>query len=79
LISPPAVVAPIAPEKELHGAVRLQLVAVLASSPTPDIHVREICACAGAAASNGTASPMMASESATLRMVESPVGLINWR
>src|SRR6478672_3935341 len=37
-ISPPAAVLEIAPANVLHGAVRLQ---GLASSPTPDTHVRE--------------------------------------
>src|SRR6202162_6626362 len=36
-ISPPAAVFEMAPAKVLHGAVRLQ---GLASSPTPDTHVR---------------------------------------
>jgi hypothetical protein len=43
LISPPAAVFEIAPAKVLHGAVRLH---GLASSPTPDTHVRVACACA---------------------------------
>src|SRR6185503_16052344 len=42
-ISPLAAVFEIAPAKVLHGAVRLQ---GLASSPTPDTHVRVACACA---------------------------------
>src|SRR5580704_10407268 len=46
LISPNAEVLEIAPAKVLHGAVRLH---GLASSPTPDTHVRVACACAGAA------------------------------
>src|SRR6476620_12554562 len=41
LISPPAAVLEMAPAKVLHGAVRLQ---GLASSPTPDTHVRVACA-----------------------------------
>src|SRR5215468_7198016 len=48
LISPLGAVLEIAPAKVLHGAVRLH---GLASSPTPDTHVRVACACAGAAAS----------------------------
>src|SRR5215475_539855 len=40
-ISPPAAVLEIAPANVLHGAVRLQ---GLASSPTPDTHVRVACA-----------------------------------
>src|ERR1041384_92384 len=40
-ISPQAAVLEIAPAQVLHGAVRLQ---GLASSPTPDTHVREACA-----------------------------------
>src|SRR5579883_3407922 len=43
-ISPPAAVLLIAPAKVLHGAVREQ---GLASSPTPDTHVRLACAWAG--------------------------------
>src|SRR5579872_572817 len=43
LISPPAAVLLIAPAKVLQGAVRLQ---GLASSPTPETHVRVACACA---------------------------------
>src|SRR5262245_24938015 len=46
LISPPAAVFEIAPGKVLHGAVRLH---GLASSPTPDTHVRVACASAGVA------------------------------
>src|SRR5262245_19324485 len=46
LISPPAAVFEIAPAKVLHGAVRLH---GLASSPTPDTHVRVACASAGVA------------------------------
>src|SRR5882672_6046469 len=42
-ISPPAAVFDIAPANVLQGAVRLH---GLASSPTPDTHVREACACA---------------------------------
>src|SRR5215467_12735951 len=41
-ISPPAAVLEIAPAHVLHGAVRLQ---GLASSPTPETHVRVACAC----------------------------------
>jgi hypothetical protein len=44
LISPPEAVLEIAPAKVLHGAVRLQ---GLASSPTPDTHVRVACAFVG--------------------------------
>src|SRR2546423_14826877 len=49
LISPPLAVFEIAPAKVLHGAVRLH---GLASSPTPDTHVRV----AWAEANVGTAS-----------------------
>src|SRR3989442_7937169 len=42
-ISPHSAVFEIAPAKVLQGAVRLQ---GLASSPTPDTHVRHACACA---------------------------------
>src|SRR5213595_729349 len=42
-ISPQSAVLEIAPAKVLQGAVRLQ---GLASSPTPDTHVRVACACA---------------------------------
>src|SRR5580700_10987178 len=48
-ISPPAAVFEIAPAQVLQGAVRLQ---GLASSPTPDTHVRVACALAGAATSS---------------------------
>src|SRR5580693_4863187 len=44
LISPCAAVLEIAPAKVLHGAVRLH---GLASSPTPETHVRVACAFAG--------------------------------
>src|ERR1700735_4153547 len=44
LISPPAAAFVIVPAKVLHGAVRLH---GLASSPTPDTHVRDACAFAG--------------------------------
>src|SRR5205085_9973448 len=43
LIPPPAALFEIAPAKVLHGAVRLH---GLASSPTPDTHVRVAWACA---------------------------------
>src|SRR5204863_8414178 len=43
LISPFGAVLEIAPAKVFHGAVRLQ---GLASSPTPDTHVRDACALA---------------------------------
>src|ERR1041384_7476565 len=45
-ISPPSAVFEIAPAKVLQGAVRLQ---GLASSPTPETHVRVACAWAAAA------------------------------
>src|SRR5262252_2367637 len=48
LISPAGAVLEIAPAKVLHGAVRLH---GLASSPTPDTHVRVAWAFAGAATS----------------------------
>src|SRR5215475_6802534 len=44
LISPPVAVFEIAPGNVLQGAVRLQ---GLASSPTPETHVRVACASAG--------------------------------
>src|SRR5215471_5610885 len=47
-ISPPGAVFDIAPANVLHGAVRLQ---GLASSPTPDTHVRVACAWADAVGS----------------------------
>src|SRR6266481_8320076 len=53
LISPPAAVFEIAPAKVLHGAVRLH---GLASSPTPDTHVRVACACANEARNTQTAN-----------------------
>src|SRR6266702_890907 len=70
LISPPALVAAMAAAKVLQGAARLQV--GLRSSPTPETQVRGFCACAGAAARNGNASAMMASESAALRMMVLP-------
>src|SRR5690348_12966564 len=51
LISPAGAVFEIAPAKVLHGAVRLH---GLASSPTPDTHVRVACALASAQAHNRT-------------------------
>src|SRR5215472_17290835 len=48
LISPAGAVLEIAPANVLHGAVRLH---GLASSPTPDTHVRVACAFAGTATS----------------------------
>src|SRR5215470_10492605 len=54
LISPPGAVFEIAPAKVLHGAVRLH---GLASSPTPDTHVRVACALAGAATSSMATRP----------------------
>ena len=59
LISPTAAVLEIAPAKVLQGAVRLQ---GLASSPTPETHVREAWACAGADARNGRNRPRTMSE-----------------
>src|SRR6185369_4856676 len=47
LISPPVAVLEMAPAKVLQGAVRLQ---GLASSPTPETHVRVACAWAAVAA-----------------------------
>src|SRR6516162_3393742 len=52
-ISPPGAVFEIAPAKVLHGAVRLH---GLASSPTPDTHVRVACACASEAKNTQTAN-----------------------
>src|SRR6266568_3481541 len=66
LISPPGLVLAMAPWKVRHGAVRLQ---GLALSPVPDTQVRADWACAGAAARNASARPMIASESAALRMM----------
>src|SRR5688500_2946118 len=54
LISPAAAVLEIAPAKVLQGAVRLH---GLASSPTPETHVRVACACAGAASMSVAAPP----------------------
>src|SRR3954468_5313213 len=59
LISPPWAVLEIAPAKVLHGAVRLH---GLASSPTPETHVRVACADAAA----GTISATSATNRATL-------------
>src|SRR5688572_23461918 len=68
LISPPVAVFEIAPANVLHGAVREQ---GLASSPTPDTHVRVACALAGAAwATNTTAA--MASSFHVFRTVSLP-------
>src|SRR5262245_2528966 len=53
LISPPEAVFEIAPGKVLHGAVRLH---GLASSPTPDTHVRVACAFAADAKNTQTAN-----------------------
>jgi hypothetical protein len=44
-ISPPGAVFEIAPANVLHGAAREH---GLASSPTPETHVLEACACTGA-------------------------------
>src|SRR4029453_7561783 len=52
-ISPLAAVLEIAPAKVLHGAVRLH---GLASSPTPDTHVRVAYACARGAKNTQTAN-----------------------
>ena len=56
-ISPPAAVFEWAPEKVLHGAVRLH---GLASFPVPDTHVR-VCACAAVASvrTHTAAAPML--------------------
>src|SRR6186997_2043901 len=67
LISPLSAVFEIVPANVLHGAVRLH---GLASSPTPDTHVREACACAGAdAASVPNAAPRAASQITVFLMI----------
>src|SRR5271168_3081836 len=53
-ISPLGAVFEIAPAKVLHGAVRLH---GLASSPTPETHVRVACALAGVAAKATNSRP----------------------
>src|SRR3984885_4150120 len=69
-ISPPPKVLEMAPAKVLHGAVRLH---GLASSPTPEIQVRDACACAGAIARPATKSaPRSAERKVDLVMVNAP-------
>src|SRR5262250_1217721 len=62
-ISPPGAVFEIAPAKVLHGAVRLH---GLASSPTPDTHVRVACACASEAKDTQTANTTKALKASLL-------------
>jgi hypothetical protein len=66
LISPPLAVFEIAPAKVLHGAVRLH---GLASSPTPETHVRV----AWAEAEAGSASAISTSAGEILRARRIPV------
>src|SRR5262245_42559836 len=63
LISPSGAVFEIAPAKVLHGAVRLH---GLASSPTPDTHVRVACACASEAKDTQTANTTKALKASLL-------------
>src|SRR5215468_6013552 len=67
-ISPPLAVLEMAPAKVLHGAVRLH---GLASSPTPETHVRVACALAGAPAKQIVA-PARANVMMNLCMMHSP-------
>src|SRR5215467_601021 len=64
-ISPPGAVLEMAPANVLHGAVRLQ---GLASSPTPETHVRLAWACAEPASSNGKQIRPRAASSTELLM-----------
>src|SRR5499426_256081 len=66
LISPPEAVFEIAPGKVLHGAVRLH---GLASSPTPDTHVRVACACASEAKDTQTANTTKALKASLLSFI----------
>src|SRR5262245_42487005 len=66
LISPPGAVFEIAPAKVLHGAVRLH---GLASSPTPDTHVRVACACASEAKNTQTANTTKALKASLLSFI----------
>src|SRR5260221_4277878 len=66
LISPAGAVLEMAPAKVLHGAVRLQ---GLASSPTPETHVRVAWALAGAAASKGRNNPKAKAARTIRRMI----------
>src|SRR5437660_10569592 len=72
LISPPAAVFEMAPAKVLHGAVRLH---GLASSPTPETHVRVACAWAGAVIA--TVKPSAAA-ARTRKAVPRLIGLTPW-
>src|ERR1700742_3839853 len=75
LISPDAAVFEIAPAKVLQGAVRLH---GLASSPTPDTHVLDACACAAdanARVNTRNASALMVNR--VFFMLKSPCGLGN--
>src|SRR6185312_17163477 len=69
-ISPPAAVLEIAPANVLHGAVRLQ---GLASSPTPDTHVREAWAPARPAHNKTTAKTFI------VRIVALSLSNVDWR
>src|SRR5215468_3125643 len=66
LISPSGAVFEIAPAKVLHGAVRLH---GLASSPTPDTHVRVACACASEAKDTQTANTTKALKASLLSFI----------
>src|SRR5580704_4807509 len=68
LISPAGAVLEIAPAKVLHGAVRLH---GLASSPTPETHVRVACAWASPGLNNATHASAAAARNADAFMLGS--------
>src|SRR5262249_40222522 len=69
LISPPVAVFEIAPAKVLHGAVRLH---GLASSPTPDTHVRVACACASESKNTQTVNTAKAHRATLVSFIDFP-------
>ena len=69
LISPPAAVFEMVPANVLQGAVRLH---GLASSPTPDTHVRDACAWAGSAFRHMATVPIAMANKTTRRMSDTP-------
>src|ERR1700710_2319869 len=71
-ISPPAAVLEIAPANVLQGAVRLH---GLASSPTPETHVRVACADAVAAVSESVTAASRLVRTTEVR-ITSPIALV---
>jgi hypothetical protein len=73
LISPPAAVFEIAPANVLHGAVRLH---GLASSPTPDTHVRVAWALANGAMTSTTTATAAVGRIRALDLIDDLLRLV---